>query len=170
MQLMFFRGADPLFGFFGKYVDIVSPFTGNTIDLSEVPDEVFSQRMAGDGIAVIPTENVAVAPADGEINLIFQGGHSFSMKTPEKLEITVHIGLDTIIMNGEGFEVLVQQGTKVTKGTPIVRFDPDTITDAGLSLISPVLITNPDSVRSMSSNTGIDAEAGKSVILKVKFK
>ncbi|MBP1919264.1 PTS sugar transporter subunit IIA [Youngiibacter multivorans] len=159
-----------MFGFFGKYVDIVSPFTGKTIDLSEVPDEVFSQRMAGDGIAVIPTGNVAVAPADGDITLIFQGGHSFSIKTPDKLELTVHIGIDTLIMNGEGFEVLVQQGTKVTKGTPIVRFDPAAITDAGLSLISPVLLTDPDSVRSISAYSGIDAEAGKTDILKVRLK
>lgn len=117
-----------MFGFFTKYVEIASPFTGRTIDLSDVPDEVFSQRMAGDGVAVIPTGNLAVAPADGEITLIFQGGHSFSMKTPEKLEITVHIGLDTLIMNGEGFEVLVQEGTRVTKGTPVIRFDPSAIT------------------------------------------
>lgn len=159
-----------MFGLFAKYVEIVSPFTGSTIDLSEVPDEVFSQRMAGDGIAVVPTGNVAVAPADGEITLIFQGGHSFSMKTPEKLEITVHIGLDTLIMNGEGFEVLVQEGTRVTKGTPIIRYNPDAITGTGLSLISPVLLTDPDSVRSISAYSGIDTEAGKTAILKVRLR
>lgn len=159
-----------MFGFFAKYVEIVSPFTGSTIDLSEVPDEVFSQRMAGDGIAVVPTGNVAVAPADGEITLIFQGGHSFSMKTPEKLEITVHIGLDTLIMNGEGFEVLVQEGSSVKKGTPIIRYRPEAIRSTGLSLISPVLLTDPDSVRSISAYPGIDAEAGRTTIMKVRLK
>lgn len=159
-----------MFGLFARYVEIVSPFTGRTIDLSEVPDEVFSQRMAGDGIAVVPTGNIAVAPADGEITLIFQGGHSFSMKTPEKLEITVHIGLDTLIMNGEGFEVLVQEGTRVTKGTPIIRYNPDAISSTGLSLISPVLLTDPDSVRTISVYPGMDAEAGKTPIMKVRLK
>ena len=157
-----------MFGFFAKYVEIASPFTGRTIDLSDVPDEVFSQRMAGDGVAVIPTGNLAVAPADGEITLIFQGGHSFSMKTPEKLEITVHIGLDTLIMNGEGFEVLVQEGTRITKGTPVIRFDHSAITGTGLTLISPVLVTDPDSVSKVTAYPGIYAEAGKSVIMKLK--
>ena len=92
---------------------LVAVADGDIIPLSEVPDPVFAEKMAGDGAAIMIKGDTVVAPADGELTLVFQTKHAFALKLSNGLELLVHIGVDTVSLNGEGFEQLVEQGTKV---------------------------------------------------------
>jgi PTS system D-glucosamine-specific IIA component/PTS system glucose-specific IIA component len=158
-----------MFNFFkknsNKEVKLIAPITGNTIDLSTVPDPVFSEKLAGDGIAIDPTGDVIVAPADGELSLVFKTMHAFAMTLSNGAEILVHIGIDTVSLNGEGFEQLAQAGTTVKAGTPIIKINKDFILSKGFSLITPVLVTNMDNVKELKANVGINATAGKDEIV-----
>ena len=138
---------------------------GDLIPLSEVPDPVFSQKLAGDGAAIIVKGNTIVAPASGELSLIFKTKHAFAMTLDNGLEILVHIGVDTVSLNGEGFEQLVEQGIKVKAGTPIMKIDRDFILSKGLSLATPVLITNVDSAKSITPVTSGSVVAGDNIVV-----
>lgn len=144
---------------------LVAPVSGKAIPLSEVPDPVFAQKMAGDGMAIMPTADVVVAPADGELTLLFGTKHAFAMTLANGLEILVHIGVDTVGLNGEGFEALAEQGQKVKAGTPIIKIDRDFITSKGLSLATPVLITNVTETKSISPVESGDVVAGETTVV-----
>lgn len=145
---------------------LVAPVSGKVIDLSEVPDPVFAQKMAGDGVGILATGDTIVAPCDGELSLVFKTKHAFAMTLDNGIELLVHIGIETVSLNGEGFEQLAEQGTKVKAGTPIIKIDRAFIEGKGLSLATPVLITNVDSTKSITSNTGIDAVAGETTVIE----
>ncbi|MBZ9693041.1 PTS sugar transporter subunit IIA [Clostridium cagae] len=160
-----------MFGLFKKKKEdsnlkLVAPITGKAIPLSEVPDPVFAQKMAGDGLAIEPSDNVAVAPADGELTLVFNTKHAFAMTLANGTELLVHIGIETVSLNGEGFEQLVEQGTKVKAGTPIIKFDREFIKSKGLPLITPVLITNVDTLKSIKATENVDTVAGETSIIE----
>ena len=164
-----------MFGFFKKKkvteekdntLRLVSAVSGKSIPLSEVPDEVFAQKMAGDGLAIDSTGNTVVAPADGELTLVFKTKHAFALTLDNGIELLVHIGIETVGLNGEGFEQLVEQGTKVKAGTPIIKFDREFIKGKGLSLITPILITNPDSAKSINTIENVETVAGETVVIE----
>ncbi len=136
---------------------------GDLIPLSEVPDPVFSQKLAGDGAAIIIKGNTVVAPADGELSLVFKTKHAFAMTLDNGLEILVHIGVDTVSLNGEGFEQLAEQGKRVKAGTPIIKIDRDFILSKELSLATPVLITNVDNAKSITAVNSGSVVAGKDI-------
>ena len=159
-----------MLGFLKKTYEIIAPVSGKTLDLSDVPDEVFAQRLVGDGVAIEPTGDLIVAPADGELSLLFKTYHAFGLTLDNGTEVLVHIGIDTVKLKGEGFQALAKQGTRVKKGTPIVRINADFIKNKGYSLITPVLITNPDSVSDIHFNTGINVEAGNDKLFTYKVK
>lgn len=121
-----------------------SPLTGKVLPLSEVPDQVFSSGVMGKGIAIDPELGELVAPADGEITTIFPTGHAVGITTTDGAEILIHIGMDTVELNGNGFEILVKQGDLVKAGDLLIRFDIEAIRAAGYSVITPVVITNTD--------------------------
>lgn len=154
-----------MFGLFKKDLKLVAPVSGKAIDLSQVPDAVFAQKMAGDGAAIEATGDVAVAPCDGTLTLIFKTNHAFAMTLDNGVELLIHIGIDTVELNGEGFERLAEEGTKVKAGTPIIKFNAEFIKSKGLSLATPVLITNSDSVKEIKSLTGKDVTAGEDEIV-----
>lgn len=144
---------------------LVAVATGDLIPLSEVPDPVFAQKLAGDGAAIMVKGDTIVAPADGEIALVFKTKHAFAMTLNNGLELLIHIGVDTVGLNGEGFEQLVEQGTKVKAGTPIIKIDREFILSKGLSLATPVLITNVDSTKSITPVESGSVVAGQNVVV-----
>jgi len=158
-----------MFNFFkknqNKEVSLVAPITGRTINLSNVPDKVFAEKLAGDGIAIDPTGNVIVAPADGELTLVFKTMHAFAITLANGAELLIHIGIDTVSLNGEGFQQLVEAGAMVKAGTPIIKIDRDFILSKGLSLITPVLITNMDIVKELNTNVDKDVVAGQNEVI-----
>ncbi|MDT8717874.1 PTS glucose transporter subunit IIA [Clostridium sp. 19966] len=152
-----------------KEIKLIAPITGKTIDISEVPDEVFSQKMLGDGIAIKPTGDLIVAPANGKITLILKSLHAFVLTLANGTELLVHIGLDTVSLNGEGFEQLVEEGTNVKAGTPVIKINRDFILSKGLSLISPIVITNMDTIKKLTPYTDKDVISGQDEIININF-
>ena len=121
---------------------LVSPLSGNVVTLENVNDPVFSSGAMGKGLAVKPSEGVVYAPADAEVTIAFETGHAYGLKTASGAEILIHIGIDTVSMNGNGFEKLVAAGDKVKAGTPIAKFDVAKIAEAGLDDTTMVIVTN----------------------------
>jgi len=130
-----------MFGLFkAKKQMVLSPVDGDVVKLEEVPDEVFSAKLAGDGIAIMPRSNTFVAPVSGVVTKIFSTNHAFSIRTSSGLEVLVHIGLDTVELNGEGFKRLVEEGTKVSLGKPIISADLAYIEEQGKPIITPIVV------------------------------
>ncbi|QYJ15007.1 PTS system glucose-specific EIIA component [Rubrobacter xylanophilus DSM 9941] len=136
-------------------MQILSPISGEAVPLSEVPDEVFAEGMAGQGAAVVPDSGgVAVAPVSGTLVKLFEGGHAFGIETEGGVELIVHLGLDTIELRGDGFERLATEGERVEAGEPVVRFDLERIRSSGYDPITPVVVTNPEEHPVSSTRTG----------------
>ncbi|MBO0544491.1 PTS glucose transporter subunit IIA [Clostridium botulinum] len=144
---------------------MVAPVLGRVLQLSEVPDKVFASKLAGDGVAIECEDNTIVAPANGVISLIFKTNHAFGITLEDGTELLVHIGIDTVKLEGKGFERLLQEGDKVRVGDPIIRIDREFIEAEGYSLITPVLITNPDNVKNIQYKTGFNASPGKDILI-----
>lgn len=144
---------------------LVAPVSGKAIPLSEVPDQVFAEKMAGDGLGILAEGDVFVAPADGELTLVFKTKHAYAMTLANGIELLVHIGIDTVSLDGEGFEQLAEQGTQVKAGTPIIKIDRDFIISKGLSLATPVLITNVDITKSLSAVDAGNVIAGETTVI-----
>ncbi|WP_312949752.1 sucrose-specific PTS transporter subunit IIBC [Streptococcus parasuis] len=121
---------------------LVSPLSGNVVTLENVNDPVFSSGAMGKGLAVKPSEGVVYAPADADVTIAFETGHAYGLKTASGAEILIHIGIDTVSMNGNGFEKLVAAGDKVKAGTPIAKFDVAKIAEAGLDDTTMIIVTN----------------------------
>lgn len=119
-----------------------SPLTGKIVPMTEVPDEVFASGALGKGLAVEPTIGELRAPADGEIATIFPTGHAVGLTTDNGAEILMHIGMDTVELDGDGFEKMVKQGDKVKAGDLLVKFDIEKIKAAGKPTITPIVVTN----------------------------
>ena len=123
-------------------ITVYSPLKGTVIPLDQVEDEAFSSGVLGKGTAVIPEEGVLWAPADGTISAMFPTGHAIGMVTESGAEVLMHVGMDTVKLNGEGFKPLIKAGDQVRKGQPLLEFDMKLIQEAGYSLVTPVLVTN----------------------------
>lgn len=121
---------------------LVSPLSGDVVALENVNDPVFSSGAMGKGLAVKPSEGVVYAPADAEVTIAFETGHAYGLKTASGAELLIHIGIDTVSMNGNGFEKLVAAGDKVKAGTPIAKFDATKIAEAGLDDTTMIIVTN----------------------------
>ena len=121
---------------------IQTPIIGDVVALSNVNDPVFSSGAMGQGIAVKPSQGVVYAPADAEVSIAFPTGHAFGLKTTDGAEVLIHVGIDTVSMNGEGFEAKVAQGDKVKAGDVLGTFDSNKIAAAGLDDTTMVIVTN----------------------------
>ena len=124
-----------------KTIVVKSPVKGVAADLSELPDEAFAGRLMGDGAAVLPTDETVVAPDDGQILFIFDTKHAIGFAMDNGLSVLLHMGVDTVKLKGEGFEILAEQGTKVKKGDPILKLDLDFLNANAPSMMSPILCT-----------------------------
>lgn len=132
----------------GKAIVIASPLSGRVIPLEEVADGVFSEKMVGDGFAVKPTDNQVYAPADCEVTTVFGTRHAIGLTTPEGCELLIHLGIDTVQLNGAPFTINVKEGDTLKKGDLIGSFDEKAILDAGYRTVTPVVVTNSDAYTS----------------------
>lgn len=132
-----------------KVIKLQSPIPGRIVDLIEVPDQVFAEKMMGDGFAVIPSRGSVVSPFDGEVVMVFRTKHAVGLRSKEGLELLIHVGLDTVELNGEGFVAKVKDGDKIKIGDVLLEFDMDYIKQHGKDLISPIIITNMDRIKSL---------------------
>ena len=141
-----------------------SPLEGELVALADVPDEVFSSGVLGKGIAVNPAVGKVCAPADAEVTTLFPTGHAVGMKTANGAEILIHIGMDTVKMNGGGFKTHVQQGDKVKQGQLLIEFDIDKIKQAGYPVITPVVVTNYADYKDIVPADGKNINQGDNLI------
>ena len=149
-----------------KSLSFTAVADGKVIDMSEVKDEMFSQKMMGDGVAVEPTGNLVVAPADAEVTMVMEDSlHAVGLRLANGAEMLIHIGVDTVKLGGKGFELLVRAGDKVGQGTPLVKFDRATIKEAGYQDTVIMAVTNSGEYPLMKKHTGMTAEAGKTDVL-----
>ena len=116
--------------------------TGKMLLMNEVEDEAFAGRMLGDGVAIEPTVGELVAPADGEITMVFDTKHAVAMTTTDGAEILMHVGIDTVKLEGKNFEVFVADGDQVKKGQTLIKFDIPAIKAAGYKCTTPCIVTN----------------------------
>lgn len=125
-----------------KKEEIFSPLTGQLVPLEQVPDPVFSEKMMGDGVAVIPEEGVLVSPVEGEVVQVFHTKHAIGIKSVSGLDILLHIRLETVELNGEGFNVFIKEGQTVKVGDPLLNFDISFLRNENKEIITPIVITN----------------------------
>ncbi|MBC3938057.1 PTS glucose transporter subunit IIA [Anaerotruncus massiliensis (ex Liu et al. 2021)] len=151
----------------GKQLEIAAPLTGKVIPVTEVPDPVFAEKVLGDGIAVDPTEGAVYSPVDGTIFQIAHTFHAMGIESDDGLEILVHLGIDTVKLEGKGFQSFVEVGQKVKKGDKIMEMDIGFIREQGLSPMSPCIITNLDAIKSMTACPG-PAEGGRTAAITYK--
>lgn len=125
-------------------VDLFSPVHGEVISLSEVPDPVFAGKMMGDGLAFIPKDGKIVSPANGKIHQIFPTKHAIVILTENKLEILIHVGLDTVELNGNGYEVFVSEGQEIKVGDHLMNVDLELLEKNNKEIVTPMTITNSE--------------------------
>lgn len=135
--------------------EISSPMTGTVVKMEDVKDNVFASKMMGDGIAVLPSEGKVFAPFDGEINVTFPTGHAVGIHGKNGCDVLIHVGIDTVKLEGKGFRYHIQNGDKVKKGDLLLEFDIPLIKEAGYDVTTPVIIVNTDSYKEI-----IKTEAG----------
>ena len=146
---------------------ILAPFSGKTVELASVPDPVFAEKLTGDGLAIELNSDTVLAPCDGVISLFFDTKHAFAITTSDGVQVLVHVGLDTIIMNGDGLTALKHSGEKVTAGTPILKLDRPLLEKHNINMICPVLIVNYERVREIQPRTaGESVVAGEDTVLQ----
>ncbi|EPF3300887.1 TPA: PTS N-acetyl glucosamine transporter subunit IIABC [Klebsiella pneumoniae subsp. pneumoniae] len=149
---------------------LVSPITGDVVALEQVPDEAFASKAVGDGIAVKPTSNIVVAPAAGTVVKIFNTNHAFCLETNNGAEIVVHMGIDTVALEGKGFKRLVEEGTDVKAGEPILEMDLDFLNANARSMISPVVCSNSDEYSALVILASGKVVAGQTPLYEIKGK
>ncbi|CNK15541.1 N-acetylglucosamine-specific PTS transporter subunit IIBC [Yersinia enterocolitica] len=149
---------------------LVSPITGDVVALEEVPDEAFASKAVGEGIAIRPTDKTVVAPANGTIVKIFNTDHAFCLETETGAEIVVHIGIDTVKLNGQGFARLVEEGATVVAGQPVLELDLAYLNANARSMISPVVVSNIDDYAGISVLAGGSVVAGQSQLFEIQSK
>ena len=142
----------------------VAPLAGHAIPLEEVSDAVFSQKVMGDGLAIQPTEGKVYAPFDGEVASIFDTKHAIGLNADNGMEVLIHIGIDTVNLQGQYYEAHVKAGDRVHKGDLLISFDKDAIEQAGYETVTPVILTNTDDYSSIETVTGRDVKPGQTVL------
>jgi glucose-specific phosphotransferase system IIA component len=150
-------------------ISVLAPLTGRVLPIEQVPDPVFAERMLGDGIAIDPSEGIAVAPVSGTLIVFHSAGHAFAIQEEASgIGVLVHVGLDTVDLKGRGFERLAEQGDAVRAGQTLLRFDLETIAAAGLSAVSPIVLPELDAGVRVSMTTSVQVVAGQDVLFTIE--
>lgn len=141
-----------------------APVAGHVISLDETGDPVFASRALGEGVGIQPADSTVVAPVSGVLQTVAETGHAFGIKTDDGVEVLVHVGIDTVKMNGEGFDVKVKANEHVNAGDNLVVVDFDKVKEAGYSTTTLMTVLNTVAFASVTPKTGVDVKAGESVI------
>ena len=141
---------------------------GKSVPLKEVSDPTFAEEMLGKGMAVIPADGRIYAPADGKIGMLFDTLHAISMTTDFGAEVLIHVGIDTVKMNGDGFEAHVSAGDRVKKGDLLLVVDLDKVKAAGYDTITPMLVCNTTDYASVEGITGDEISPGDDAVIIIK--
>lgn len=157
------NGADDSSSHFDTMV-LKAPLSGKIIPIDQMPDEVFSQKIMGDGVGIEPTGNTVYAPADATVGVVMgDSGHACGLVMDNGMEILIHVGIDTVDMNGDGFKLHVKEGDIVRCGDPLITFSPEKIRAAGHPVTTAVIITGEGNARNIRFVTGVEAKAGETV-------
>ncbi|MGP1044854.1 N-acetylglucosamine-specific PTS transporter subunit IIBC [Serratia sp. CY55921] len=147
---------------------LLAPVTGEVVALEQVPDEAFASKAVGDGLAIRPTDKIVVAPADGTVVKIFNTNHAFCLETDKGAEIVVHMGIDTVALEGQGFKRLVEEGAEVKAGQPILELDLDYLNANARSMISPVVVSNSDEYAGLAALASGSVVAGQTKLYEIQ--
>ncbi|MEY2504020.1 MAG: multiphosphoryl transfer protein [Verrucomicrobiota bacterium] len=149
-------------------LQLLAPLSGEVWPLERIPDPVFAQKMVGDGISIDPTDAVLLAPCAGEIVTLHSSGHAVNLRTPEGLEILMHIGIDTVTLKGESFKTRVKIGDNVAARTPLIEFDLDFLALRAKSLLTQIVVPNSERVTNWERASG-EVVAGQDMLLNLTF-
>ena len=153
----------------GSVIELHAPIEGTAVALSDVPDPIFAAGKLGEGVAIEPTGTTVVAPAAGKVAATYPSGHAVGLKLENGIELLIHVGLDTVNLDGKGFSVKVAKGDVVAAGDALIEFDPEVIKEAGYPLITPVIVTNTRKFAEVKGLPGV-AHQNLSTVLKVTTK
>ena len=154
---------------FGKKGEVLyAPIEGEVIELAKVSDPTFSEEILGKGVAIVPAVGKVYAPIDATVEMVFDTKHAISMKSESGIEILVHVGLDTVTLKGEPFTEHVAAGDKVKAGDLLLEFDIDAIKNAGLEVVSPVIICNTADYSEIKTITGKSVNTKDEVMTIIK--
>lgn len=153
--------------FFGQSKTVLTPIRGKVLAQADIPDETFAQGILGPGCGIEPTGKTVYAPFDGTVEQVASTLHAVGLTSEDGIEILIHVGMDTVEMNGKGFKALVKVGDKVKAGTPLLKVDLEAIRAAGHPTATALIVTNSDDLPEISVAANGDAAAGTPVF---KFK
>ncbi|MGK2960383.1 MAG: PTS glucose transporter subunit IIA [Candidatus Malihini olakiniferum] len=148
-------------------IEIIAPLSGKIVNIEDVPDVVFAEKIVGDGIAIKPIGNKIVAPVDGTIGKIFETNHAFSIESDSGIELFVHFGIDTIKLKGEGFKRIAEEGKHVKKGDLVIEFDLALLEEKAKSTLTPVIISNMDKIKELTKLSGT-VIVGETPVISIK--
>ena len=147
-------------------IEIIAPLSGEIVNIEDVPDVVFAEKIVGDGIAIKPAGNKMVAPVNGTIGKIFETNHAFSIESTDGIELFVHFGIDTVELKGEGFTRIAEEGQEVKIGDTIIEFDLALLEEKAKSTLTPVVISNMDEIKELHKLSGA-ITVGESTVLRI---
>lgn len=145
----------------------VSPLSGKILDLKEVPDQVFSKKMIGEGFAIEPVSGKVVSPVNGKVTTIFPTKHAICIIADNGREVLIHFGIDTVKLKGQGFQLLIEEGQRVKIKQPILRVDLEIIKTKISSIITPIIFTNLPKTQSVAFKAGKEVKAGQEDIIEI---
>lgn len=153
-----------------KVETIIAPLQGRLASIEEVPDPTFSEKMLGEGVAIIPEMGKVVSPVNGEVIQLFPTKHAIGIHSEKGLEILIHIGLETVAMKGEGFISHVKVGDKVKAGDLLIEFSLELVKERAAHTITPIVITNSEKIKKLDVEPQSPVTIGNSPIMKVELK
>ena len=146
--------------------ELKSILDGKVMPIEEAPDDVFSQKIMGDGVAIEPSNTVVTAPADCDVSVVMADtGHACGLTLPNGVELLIHVGVDTVDMGGDGFKLLVNEGDHVKAGQKLIEFDPEKIKAAGHPCTTMLIVTAEGSAANIQMHSGMDAKAGEATVI-----
>lgn len=151
--------------FKGNNIEIGAPASGEIVPISQVKDPTFAEEMIGKGVAIIPSDGKFYAPANGQLVALFPTGHAYAINTDDGAELLVHIGIDTVKLNGECYTIHAKQGDMVKKGDLIVEVDLEGVKNAGYDYITPMIVSNYSKFSGLEKKTGAVSALDPAIVL-----